>query len=440
MLFQNFTRTALAAIALVCAACSGAITPTVPATQAASRADLNGIKTYLSAKLRDLKSSSEALALAGDRYYQLAHESNFDYARLWKDQAQETAQTLQAARAAWQAASPLYEQVEGIVGGVPELSQYDLILDAGASVEQDPENAVPFDLNLPDGRVLPKPGNLFGVLESALWGTYKPFIIPAVQADLDGNGKIEFGEVLPDANVLKAAADLLDSYVSDLLAAGQAWQPNETDAFTALVVMVPTMSELFESWKNSRFVLGDASTQRDFAVISRLSDIQDILSSIQVIYAGLKPLVQSVDDAQAEQIERGLNDLKSFTLDLYQQEEAGKRFTPQDADLLGREAQDRASAIAGQISQVALFAPSSPGLAAADSPTQTAESIRLALFNAQLDLETDPPSAKALLSQARSAYRGSFGGEIAAADAVADAAVQDGFARMQASVRREALS
>ena len=61
------------------------------------------------------------------------------------------------------------------------------------------EGAVPFDLNLPDGRVLPKPGNLFGVTESTLWGTYPEFTITEVEADFNHDGKLDFGEALPDA-------------------------------------------------------------------------------------------------------------------------------------------------------------------------------------------------------------------------------------------------
>jgi hypothetical protein len=133
----------------------------------------------------------------------------------------------------------------------------------------------------------------------------------------------------------------------------QAWQPSESDAFTALVVMVPTMSEYFESWKNSRFVAGEASMQADFVAISRLSDIQDILSSLQVVYTGVKPLVLDLNAGQAAQIETDLSGLKEYVAEVYQQEQSGKQFTAEEADLLGAEAQNRATAIAGQVSQVA---------------------------------------------------------------------------------------
>jgi hypothetical protein len=314
--------------------------------------DLSGIKTYLLGKSTELSTSSQALKEASDKYYALAETAGFDYASLWESNPAEVSEALKAAKSAWIAASPLYEQMEGIVAGTPSLAEYDVILDAGTSGEEDPEGAVPFDLTLPDGRVLPKPGNLFGVLESTLWGTYANFS-SGVEADLDGNGAIDFGEKLPDANVLKAAGDTLVKYTTELDDAAKAWEPTESDAFTALVVMVPTMSEYFNSWKNSRFILGDASEQRDFVVISRLSDIQNILGSLQVVYAQVKPLVEAEDAAQSAQIETSLEDLKNFVADVYEKEQGGYKYTPEEADVLGAEAQNRATAIAGQVAQIA---------------------------------------------------------------------------------------
>jgi hypothetical protein len=333
------------------AACAPAAQTAAPEAAARS-ADLAGIKTYLLGKIEELTTSSANLKAAADSYYASAESEGFDYNALWATQPESVAGYVLAAREAWLAASPAYEQMEGIVAGVPTLADYDVILDAGASAEEDPEGAVPFDLELPDGRVFPQPGNLFGVLESTLWGTYADFSA-SVDADYDGDGTIEFGEELPDANVLKAAADLTDNYVAELSDAANAWEPTESDAFTALVVMVPTMSEYFESWKNSRFVAGEASTQRDFVVISRLSDIQDILSSLQVVYGEIKPLVEDYDATQATQIETGLADLKAFVGGVYEEEQAGKQFTAEEADSLGAEGQDRATAIAGQVAQVA---------------------------------------------------------------------------------------
>jgi hypothetical protein len=315
--------------------------------------DLGGIKEYLLGQATALKEQSVTLKTHADTYYALAEAAGFDYAALWEAEAAAITPELEAARAAWMAASPLYEQMEGIVAGTPSLASYDVILDAGASGADDPENAVPFDLTLPDGRVLEKPGNLFGVTESTLWGTYPEYTVADVEADWNGDGTIEFGETLPDANVLKAGADALDSYSGELLASAEAWEPTVSDAFTALVVMVPTMNEYFASWRDSRFVIGEASTQRDFVAISRLSDIQDILGGLEIVYAQVLPLVESVDADQAAQIGTDLSGLRAFVADVYAQEQGGKQFTPEEADLLGAEAQDRATSITGRISQIA---------------------------------------------------------------------------------------
>ena len=71
-------------------------------------------------------------------------------------------------------------------------------------------------------------------------------------------------------------------------------------------MMVPTMSEYFDSWKNSRFIAGDKSNQRDFVAISRLADIQDILGSLQIVHQNVSPLIQSADAAEDARIGKGL--------------------------------------------------------------------------------------------------------------------------------------
>lgn len=354
----------LCALALLFTACARPADPsagasgdtpsadTVPAA-VQQQADLSPIKRYLLDQTGVLQETTAALNVEAGRYYALAERYEFDYARLWQTEAAAVVKTLQAAQAAWMQASPAYEKMEGIVAGTSALATYDLILDAGASGAEDPQNAAPVDLTLPDGRVLERPGNLFGVTESTLWGTEPDYTIAGVAADWDGSGTVDFGETLPDANVLKAGAAALDRYAGELRAAAQAWTPTPSDAFTMLVVMVPTMSEYFASWRDSRFIAGDRSTQRDFVAISRLADILDILGGLELVYAQLRPLVETVNPDQAHQIAADLAHLQSFVAGVYADEQAGRRFTPEDADLLGAEAQNRATAITGEISQIA---------------------------------------------------------------------------------------
>lgn len=345
----------LALLLVLLAACASP-TPTrvppttVPTTLPAGQSNLSVVKTYLLTKSSALKTQSATLAEASNRYYELAKDASFDYAALWQNQKTEVAKAIQDARTAWKAASPTYEQMEGIVAGVALLSKYDINLDAGAS-GSDPDS-VTFDLTLPTGKVLTKPGNLFGMTEETLWGS-RPEYSTGVPADFDGNGQADLGDVLPDANVLYASTALLNQMAGELEQAAQAWEPTDSDAFTALVANVPTVGDFFESWKTSRFVMGDQATHSDFVVISRLSDIVDNIASWQAIYGGVSPLVASSDATQDQQITKSLADLKSYVSKIYQQEQSGKHFTPEEADTLSVEAQNRATAIAGEIGQEA---------------------------------------------------------------------------------------
>lgn len=330
------------ALALLSALVFSAL-PTVSAAQA--KTDLSAVKTYLLEKTNTLKTGSQTLQKSVTAYYDLAKAANFDYAALWKQNANAITAALTEAKAAWRAISPNYEQIEGIVAGVPVLKIYDPILDSGVKDE------VEFDLSLPDGRTLKKPGNLFGLLETSLWGTEKTFVRDSV--DLDGDGKVAFGEALPDAVLVKGFADGMAKYTADLYTDAEKWTPTETDAFTALVVMVPTMKEYFNAWKVSRFVAGDQAASGEFSVISRLADITDIVGSLQVVYEGVSPLVTAKDPATATEIKQGLADLKQYAGGLLEQENKGKKFSPEQADLFATEAQANADALTGKISQMA---------------------------------------------------------------------------------------
>ncbi len=67
----------------------------------------------------------------------------------------------------------------------------------------------------------------------------------------------------------------------------------------------------------------------------------------------IRPAIAKVDAQQSAQTKRELDALYSYVARLKKQEKAGKRFTPEQAELLGREAQERATAIAGQVTQAA---------------------------------------------------------------------------------------
>ncbi len=344
---SHLARLLTVAAALLAAAVAATAAPAKAAE--APGTSLRPVKSYLLRHTAQLSGVTKQFRVVANRYYAAAKQSDYAYPALARNPA--VRRDLARAKSLWIKGNPYYERVEGVVAGTPSLAIYDVILDAGSSAKEDPSSAVPFDLRLPNGKVLEKPGNLFNLTEGMLWGTLPEYV--GAKADLDGDGRLEFGEVLPDANVFKAAADAFVLQAGRLDRAAKAWKPTASDAFTSVVVMVPTMSEYFGQWKVSRFVLGDKAKGEAFNVVSRLSDIGDILGGLRVIYRGIAPAIARIDPQQSAQTKRELDALWSYVAKLRAQEKSGKRFTPQQADTLGRTAQERATAIAGQVTQAA---------------------------------------------------------------------------------------
>jgi hypothetical protein len=319
---------------------------------AAANVDLTPIKDYLLDHTTRLVTSVELLQRHAQEYYTLAEGAGFDYAKLLSSNREAVQTAIKELQGAHIQANPAYEEMEGVVAGVPSLADYDVIIDAGADAS-DPENAVPFSLKTKAGKEFKQPGNFFALVETSVFGTEPKFQATGVEPDLDGDGNVEFPEALPDADFLLAAATDFVKYAKELDEAAKQWDPTLEDAYTAVVVMTPTMSEYFEAWKNSRFVAGDAAEEKAFVATSRLSDIRDILGGIVLIYESIQPSVEKVNADQAQQTKTDLDNLHQFAGRLLSEEQGGKKFTASDADTLGSEAQRNAEAIAGQVSQAA---------------------------------------------------------------------------------------
>lgn len=328
-------------------------TPTGNASVDTPEVDLGAVKAFALDQAEMMKAGTEQLAALAGRYYALASGAGFDYEAALEQNPQEMPELILAARDAWITASTHYELDEGIVAGVPSLADFDVWIDAGPSSEEDPVEARDWKLELPNGEVMDRPGNFFhSLLEPAIWGTNDAFV--GATLDLDGDGEVGAVDVLPEANIFVAAAEGLDGATAEMIDAIAAWEPTLSDVFTAEVTMIPTMNEYFEQWKNSVYVAGsEESDENAFVGLSRLFDINGILSGLNTAYQELSPAVAGVDAELDSQIQSGFDELVSFVADLFEQEQEGVEFSPEEADLYGTEAQDQATALAGQVAQAA---------------------------------------------------------------------------------------
>ncbi len=344
---------AAAGLALsACTATTPAVAPAAGDSPAAAPVNLQPVKDYTLQNGETMKTETRALADTADAYYTLIEAYQFDYARAWSERSAELTPLVAQAKERWLAASTAYEINEGIIAGVPSLAHFDVWIDAGPSGAEDPAEAYVWTLDLPDGTQLEQPGNLFhSLLEPTLWGTEAAYT--GLVVDLDGDGSLNVGEALPEAGVFKAAAHALDGAAAEMTAAVQTWTPTREDAFTALAVMIPTMNEYFEQWKLSAFVSGAAAEETAFVGVSRLFDVNGILQGLDLTYNHLSPLVAAADPDLDAQIQSGFAGLTGYVGDLYTRESGGERFTTEQADVYGSEAQARADALVGQVMQAA---------------------------------------------------------------------------------------
>lgn len=321
--------------------------------QAEGDAALVAIKAYLTEHVDALVAGATEYQALASTYFMAAETFNFDYEALWAAQGPALAAGIASAREIWaNDASGNYELAEGIVAGVPSLAHFDVWLDAGPSEEEDPGNAYAWTLTLPDGTTFENPGNIFHhITEPAAFGTSAEHTV--LEVDLDGDGEIGVTDALQEANYLLAGADALLDASTQLQEAVAAWEPTLSDAFTALVVMLPTAGDYFEQWKLSQFVAGDAAESESFVGVSRLVDVLGIYNGLSVTWENVGPLVAEADAALAESITVGIADILTFVQDIRDQEVAGTVFTPEQAEQFGAEVQVKGDTVAGYVTQAA---------------------------------------------------------------------------------------
>ena len=255
-------------------------------------------------------------------------------------------------QATFREANPAYEEMEGVVAGVPSLADFDVIIDAGAD-KSDPENAVPFSIKTPAGKTFEQPGNFFFLLETSLWGTEQRFAAEGVEPDLDGDGKVEFGEALPDADFLVAAAQDFATNAPELDAPARAWEPDAAGRVHRARGDDADDVRVLRGVEELALRRRREAEESAFVAASRLQDIADILGGLVLVYDNVEPSVADSDPQQAAQTGTELKELHEFAAKLRDEEAAGAGSRAQEADTLGSDAQDRAEAIAGQVSQAA---------------------------------------------------------------------------------------
>jgi hypothetical protein len=321
----------------------------VSAAEDAESRGLANVKQFTLDHNRRLVAQAELLDAALGDYAGVIAGHGGDYAAAWVAEGARLAKQVVAIRTLWLEASNQYETIEGIVAGIPSTTKYDLILDAG-NPGSDAEDVAEYDLKLPDGTVLQRPGNLFhGITEPLFWGMNEAGV--KLPADLDGDGKIIRGEMLFDANLGQGAGQALVHWAKALEADMAAWAPNREDAFTSVVVMTPTVGDYFGEWKESQFITGEIGA---FVAQSRLTDVQGIMNGCRKMYSeAISPVVAAGDGDLDARIKAGFEELLTLVDDTHAREASGTKFGVEEADALGNEAQDIADRIVAMILQAA---------------------------------------------------------------------------------------
>lgn len=317
--------------------------------EATAEMGVDATKTYLIEHGGTMLEHVARIQADAQAYFDIVSAAGFDYEAAWSANAADITPLVTDAREQFILAHNDYENIEGIVAGVPSLADFDVWIDAGPLGSEDPENAYDWTLTLDDGRSFEKPGNIFHwLLETTLWGTQPEHT--GARVDFDGNGTDERGDALPDAHYFLGIANAFVDATTQLNEAIAAWEPTLEDSFTALATMIPTMGDYFQEWKNSAFVAGDDPR---FVAQSRLIDVRGIATSLSVIYGNVGADVAGTDATLDEQISTGFDDLLAFLDETRQQEIDGTEFSAEQADALGEQAQSKADSLAALVGQAA---------------------------------------------------------------------------------------
>jgi hypothetical protein len=323
-----------------------------PAESAGLLAGSRDVKGYLLGTLTKMEQASDEFLANAIAYQKLVDANGGDSTKAFAQSPDEVMRLVAALRENYKAMDSFgYETIEGIVAGVPKLSDFDVYLDAGVPKDQAGSGTpvAPVVLSLPDGSKIDREGCLFTYLiEPMLWGSNKKLVVPV---DLDHDGKIAPRESLPRADVLSAVAKDVRAKIHELNETAIAWQPSTSDYFSAIITMTPTLSGYFDDWKESRYA---PETSGKFSAISRVSDMRGIMFSVAVLYSAVYTQVAAKDLALANSIRRGFDGILAFIDRVDQREKkAGAAMTPPEVDELGEQAKQKADKLAPQVEQAA---------------------------------------------------------------------------------------
>ena len=354
---------ALISLVLLVAGCGGddstdtaGTTTAVPEVSGPlAAADLAGVKTYLTDHTVKLVGFTERFRSLADDYDELAGSVAYDHARLLREHRAQVEPILAQAKDLWTEGNPYYERVEGVVAGTPSLAVYDVILDAGSSAAEDPASAVPFDLKLADGRVLAQAGQPLQPDRGHALG-HASRVRGRRSADLDARRHgSSSARCCRTRTSSRRPPTRSSSTPASSTASARAWKPTASDAFTSVVVMVPTMSEYFGQWKVSRFVLGREARRATRSTSSPGSPTSATSSAACASSTPASPRdrARSTRSRRAQTKRSSTRSWRSSATLAGAGARRASASRPQQADVLGRRRRSAATAIAGQVTQAA---------------------------------------------------------------------------------------
>jgi hypothetical protein len=312
----------------------------------------NDVKGYLLTTLTKMERAADEFLANALAYQKLVDANGGDPTKAFAQAPDEAMRLVTALRENYKAMDSFgYETIEGIVAGVPRLSDFDVYLDAGVPKDQAGGGTpvAPVILTLPGGSKIDREGCLFTYLiEPMLWGSNRKLVVPV---DLDRDGNTGPRESLPRADILITVARDVRAKIHELHETAIAWQPSTSDYFSAIITMTPTLSGYFDDWKESRYA---PEISGKFSAISRVSDMRGIMFSVAVLYGAVHAKVAAKDPALAKSIQHGFEDILAFIDRVDQREKkAGAIMTPAEVDELGEQAKQKADKLVPQVEQAA---------------------------------------------------------------------------------------